>query len=375
MDFSLTEAQRDLSELTRHILSRSVTDTRLRDLDSATDRFDRTLWEELGRADVLGAALPQDVGGGGFGILEQCSVLVEMGRAVAPVPYLFSIAMATSTLARFGTREQRDRWAAPAGAGETVLTVAETEEGSPDPRTPSTRAEHVDGRWILTGAKTTVPAGPVAGLVLVPAMTHHGPAVFLVAPTDEGVTLDRQHVVDSGSAAWLELADVALTEDRILGSIGSGPQILDRLITHGTVGLCALQLGVVERALELTAEYARDRVQFGRPIGGFQAVTQRLADAYIDVEAIRLTMWQAAWLASEEIPCGTEVATAKFWAAEAGHRVAHTAVHVHGGVGIDLDHPLQRYFVAAKRNEFTLGAATTQLSHIGSALAADVLEE
>jgi alkylation response protein AidB-like acyl-CoA dehydrogenase len=135
-----------------------------------------------------------------------------------------------------------------------------------------------------------------------------------------------------------------------------------------------MQSGVIERALELTAEYAKSRVAFGRPIGSFQAVTQRLADAFVDVEAVRLTMWQAAWLLSAGAPgsadgAATEVATAKFWAAEAGHRVAHTAVHVHGGMGIDVSYPVHRYFVAAKRNEFALGGATIQLRRIGGALA------
>ncbi len=127
---------------------------------------------------------------------------------------------------------------------------------------------------------------------------------------------------------------------------------------------------MAERALELTAEHARTRVQFDRPIGSFQAVSQRLADAYVAVEAIRLTLWQAAWRVVAGLPADSEVATAKFWAAEAGHQVAHTAVHVHGGMGIDLDHPLHRYFVAAKRTEFALGGATAQLRRIGAALAA-----
>ena len=126
---------------------------------------------------------------------------------------------------------------------------------------------------------------------------------------------------------------------------------------------------MAERALELTAGYAREREQFGRAIGSFQAVAQRLADAFVDVEAIRLTLWQAAWRAVEGLPCAEEVATAKFWAAEGGHRVAHTAVHVHGGVGIDMDHPVHRYFVAAKRNEFSLGGASAQLGRLGALLA------
>jgi alkylation response protein AidB-like acyl-CoA dehydrogenase len=130
-----------------------------------------------------------------------------------------------------------------------------------------------------------------------------------------------------------------------------------------------VQLGVIERALELTAGHARSRVQFGRPIGGFQAVAQRLAVAYIVVEAVRLTMWQAAWRLSAGLPADTAVATAKYWAADAGHRVAHTAVHVHGGLGVDTSYPLHRYFTAAKHNEFALGGATAQLRRIGAALA------
>jgi alkylation response protein AidB-like acyl-CoA dehydrogenase len=110
-------------------------------------------------------------------------------------------------------------------------------------------------------------------------------------------------------------------------------------------------------------------VQFGRPIGAFQAVAQRLADAYIDVEAVRLTMWQAAWRLCAGLPADVEVATAKFWAADGGHRVAHTAVHVHGGLGIDVSYRVHRYFLAAKGNEFALGGATAQLRRIGAALA------
>ena len=219
--------------------------------------------------------------------------------------------------------------------------------------------------------KTAVFAAPLAALLLVPAATADGAAVFLVAPGDAGVTVERQQVTGGGSAGRVTLRGARLGDDRVLGSPAAGPGITEWLVAHGTVGLCALQLGVVERALELTSAYARDRVQFGRPIGSFQAVTQRLADAYIDVEAVRLTMWQAAWQLAAGLPGGTEVATAKFWAADAGHRVAHTAVHVHGGVGIDMDYPLHRYFTAAKRAEFALGGATSQLRRIGAALARD----
>lgn len=369
MDFTQTEAQRDLAMLTRKVLSDRLDNARLRDIESGQDRFDRTLWTELAGVDVLGATLPESIGGGGFGLLEQCSILIEMGRAVAPLPYLMSITAAASAIATFGDQSQRDQWARPAGAGEIVLTASLVEDGNPDPTQPTTHAQWTSQGWVVNGSKIAVAAGPIADFILVPASTDEGPVILVVAPSDEGVVLERQQVVDSDSEAWIELNNVRLDNARLLGEAGTGRRILDWLITRSTVGLCAAQLGVTERALELTAEYAGQRTQFDRPIGSFQAVSQRLADGYIDVEAIRLTMWQAAWRLSEGLSCGTAAATAKFWAADAGHRVAHTAVHVHGGVGLDLDHPLHRYFVVAKRHEFTLGAATAQLRHIGSTLA------
>ena len=189
--------------------------------------------------------------------------------------------------------------------------------------------------------------------------------VFLVEPSDAGVRVEPQRLTDFGSAGRLVLSGVTLGDDRVLGGDG----VADWLVARATAGLCAVQSGVIERALELTAEYAKSRVAFGRPIGSFQAVTQRLADAFVDVEAVRLTMWQAAWRLASGSAAAAEVATAKFWAAEAGHRVAHTAVHVHGGMGIDVTYPVHRYFVAAKRHEFALGGATAQLLRIGATLA------
>jgi alkylation response protein AidB-like acyl-CoA dehydrogenase len=374
MDFRQNEDQQELASLTRRILSDRVTEDRLREVAASGDPFDAGLWADLADAGILAAGLPGSLGGAGLGLLEHCSVLAEIGRAVAPAPYLASIVLGAGAVARFGTPDQQRQWAGPAGRGELVLTAALSEDDGDDPAAPATSAEPAagggsgPGRWRLSGVKTAVLAGTRADLLLVPAATAQGVSVFLVTPADDGVTVQPQQVT-GGSAGRVELAGVELPGDRVLGSPAAGAQITDWLVSRGTVGLCALQLGVVERALELTSAYARSRVQFGRPIGSFQAVAQRLADAYIDVEAIRLTMWQAAWRMSADLPCDTEVATAKFWAADAGHRIAHTAVHVHGGVGVDTSYPLHRYFVAAKHNEFTLGGATAQLRRMGAALA------
>ncbi|HEY0573470.1 MAG TPA: acyl-CoA dehydrogenase family protein [Pseudonocardia sp.] len=374
MDFSPTEAQADLAELTRRILADQVTQERLRKLEDGPDRFDPGLWSLLADAGVLAAALPESVGGSGFGVLEQCTVLVELGRAVAPVPYLPSIVLGAAALAEFGDDGQRERWVLPVVQGRLVLTAALESAVSgapaavPGPAGAVSAAPGEGGGWVLNGTVVAVPAGPIADLILVPAETPAGRAVFLVEPDDAGVSVARQRTVDLDSAGLLELADVALPADRVLGGVHGGAQVASWLAARATLGLCAFQLGVTERALELTAEYARTRVQFGRPIGGFQAVAQRLADAYVDVQAIRLTLWQAAWRLSTGQAADAELATAKFWAADAGHRVAHTAVHVHGGVGIDTDHPLHRYFVAAKRAEFALGGATEQLLRLGDLL-------
>jgi alkylation response protein AidB-like acyl-CoA dehydrogenase len=366
VDFVRNEAQEELAALSRRILD-GVTLERLHEAEAAGG-FDAALWADLAGAGILAAALPESAGGAGLGLLEQCSILTELGRAVAPAPYLASIGLGAGAVAAFGSAEQHRRWAEPAARGEVILTAALAEEDSDDPAAPAVRAQSAGGRWRLSGVKTAVPAGTRADLLLVPAATGGGVAVFLVEPSDAGVTVQPQQLT-GGPAARVELADADLPGSRVLGEPAAGPEITAWLAARATVGLCALQAGVTERALELTAAYARTREQFGKPIGGFQAVAQRLADAYIDVEAIRLTMWQAAWRLSAGLPADTEIAVAKFWAADAGHRVAHTAVHVHGGMGVDLSYPLHRYFTAATDNEFTLGGATTHLRRIGATIA------
>lgn len=361
MDFTESETQTELATLAKKIFTERITPARLAEIESGDDAFDGALWVNLADAGVLAAALPESLGGAGLGLLEQCSVLVEAGRAVAPVPYLASIVLAAGAITKFGTAEQQRKFAAPAGRGELVLTVAlEDEDGE-------ARAESLPrGGWKLTGVKTSVPAGPLADLMLVPATTPEGVKVFLIEPTDTGVTIERQHLTSGDSTGRVTLDGAAVPEGYVLRG---GPDAADWLEETAIVGLCAHQAGVTAKALELTAAYARTREQFGKPVGAFQAVAQRLADAYIDAEAIRLTMWQAAWRLAEGLPAAAEIATAKFWAADAGHRVAHTAVHVHGGVGIDLDSPVHRYFTAAKHNEFTLGGATPHLLRLGAALA------
>jgi 3-oxocholest-4-en-26-oyl-CoA dehydrogenase beta subunit len=353
MDFTVSEEQVELGGLARKILAER-----------------EAPWGDLAAAGVLAAGLPASLDGAGLGLLEQCSVLVEVGRSVSDVPYLASVVLGAGAVACFGTDLQRAQWARPAGRGSVVLTAALEEEDGDDPCCPSSGAvRSPDGSWVVSGVKTAVPHAPRADVFLVPCASAEGVLVFLVSPSDAGVTVEPQALTSFAAAGRLVLDSVVLDDSRVLGM---GSDVAGWLVRRATVGLCAMQVGVLERALELTAEHARTRVQFGRPIGAFQAVAQRLADAYIDVEAVRLTMWQAAWVlasGSSGLELDVAVATAKFWAADAGHRVAHTTVHVHGGLGIDVSYPVHRYFVAAKGNEFALGGATAQLRRIGAVLA------
>jgi alkylation response protein AidB-like acyl-CoA dehydrogenase len=371
MDFDPTPEMADAAALAAGILADRCTQTRLREVEATGTRFDPELWTQLGAAGLLGLPLPEDAGGSGLGLLELCSVLVEVGRAVAPVPAAWHVPSAMA-LARFAPPARQRQWLPRAVAGEVVLTTALSEDRAFAPDRPTTTADRDGERWVLSGAKTVVPAGTIADLFLVPADSPAGTAVFLVRPDDVGVTVEPQVLNDGDTVARLELTGVSLDDDRVLGSDPAERAQVSRWLTPRLmVALCAQQLGVVEEALALTAGYARTREQFGRPIGSFQAVSQRLADGYIDVQGARLTLWQAAWRLAEGLPADVEVASAKLWAADTGHKLAHTAVHVHGGVGIDLEGPAHRYFTAAKRHELALGGGTEQARHIGRALAAD----
>lgn len=361
MDFTRTEAAQDLSGLVGTIVDSVCTPEHQRELDAQDQRFDKALWRKLIDADILSTAAPESVGGGGFGALEQSAILTALGRQIAAVPYLESVVLGAGALARFAPAGLQREWAAPAVAGDRVLTVALDGELGQGP----VRAARSGDGFRLTGNRTQVPFGPVADAFLVPAETDSGTRVFLVTPQDRGVSVTALETTGMNSSGELDLAGVEVGADRVAGDA----EVLTWMTTRRAVGCAAYQLGVLERALELTAEYARSREQFDRPIGSFQAVSQRLADDYIDIKGLRLTCEQASWRLSEDLPADSEVATAAFWAAEAGHRVAHTTVHVHGGVGIDTDHPVHRYFITAKQTEFALGGATAQLRIIGRDLA------
>jgi 3-oxocholest-4-en-26-oyl-CoA dehydrogenase beta subunit len=428
MDFDLTDEQQAIIDVAAKLLGDKATPDAIRAVEHADDlRFDRGLWSAMADAGLLGLAVPAEHGGAGLGVLELCLVLEEVGRRTAPVPALAALAFGGLPVARWGTAEQRAGLLPGLVAGTTVLTAALVEP-SGDPAQPTTAARRVgdageregdparltttggegdparrptttggegdparlttdggegggegDGEaggggedeWVLDGVRTNVPAGLIADVIVVPATTDGGDvALFLVPANAPGVERVRQDTTTGTPQAQVRLDGVRLGAGAVLGAIDDGTA-LRWTLEHATVGICAVMAGLTAEAVRITGEYTTGREQFGRSIATFQAVGQRAADAYVDAQAVRLTMLQAAWRLGAGMPADREVAVAKYWAAAGGQRVVHAASHLHGGVGVDRDYPLHRYFLLAKELELSLGGAHRQLLRLGGILAAE----
>ena len=363
MDFTFTPESDEAVALVRSILGEQCSPAMLKALETQGDRYDLDVWNTLADAGLLSLSLAEQWGGAGLGLVDACPVIVECGRALAPAPVATHIA-AAQLVAELGSDEQQHLWLFGAATGERRFSAAVAEDLAFAPALPQVRAVRRGESWALTGTKTLVRAAAHSDAILVTANTDDGVGVFLVEALADGMEIADQHTSDRDRAGLVTFAD---TTAELVGSLDGST--VTRLHDLLAVTSCAELLGITEGALALTASYATTREQFGRPIGTFQGVRHRLADGHIDVLGQRLTLWQAVWRVAEGLPDTTEVAPALLWAADAAHRVAHTAVHVHGGVGIDLDGEAHRYFTAAKRWEFTFAGATAQALTIGRALA------
>ena len=372
MDFSLSEEQSAVVESAVKLFEGHLSDERRLEVAAGSPGFDRELWAALAGANLLGLAVPEEYGGSGLGFGELSVLLEEAGRAAAPVPLWASLVLGALPVTEFGTAEQKERLLRPLVAGDLVVTAALTEPGT-EPERPLTTARPVESGWLLDGTKICVPAGTVAGTLLVPARVGEGVGVFIVPATAEGVLVTPEMTTADVPEAHIELNGVRVGPDDVLGGPEAGEEILAWLRLRATSGLCSLMAGTCQAAIKLTAGYAVTRKQFDRAIATFQAVGQRAADAYVDAEAVSITARQAAWRISAGHPAEEQVAIAKFWAADGGQRVVHSAQHIHGGIGVDRTYPLHRYFLAAKQIELTLGGATANLLRLGAMMAAETV--
>jgi acyl-CoA dehydrogenase len=345
MDFTFDETQDAVRDLAAQIFQGQASVERVKEVEASEERVDRRLWAELAKADLLGLSLPEASGGGGLGMVELALVLREQGRVVAPVP-LVSTVVAAMAIAEHGTAEQQAAWLPGVIAGDVVLGLALD-------RHPATAPVTASGDR-LTGIVRSVPYGHLADRVLVWASD----GVYLVDPA----AAERQVAVatDRSKVAHLTFDG---TPAEPLGDIAGW--LLDRYRT----GLAAIQVGVCEAALAMTAEYTSTRQQFGRPLSTNQGVALRAADAFIDIRAIDATLWQAAWRIDEGLDATKAAMVAKWWASDGGQRVVHATQHLHGGMGADIDYPIHRYFLWGKTIEQTLGGPALQLAALGRELA------
>jgi alkylation response protein AidB-like acyl-CoA dehydrogenase len=367
MDFTFSEDQQALGKIARELFARGATTDRLVEIETADTRHDPALWKDLANADLLGIALPESVGGSGHGFLELAILLAEVGWSVAPVPAYATLALGADAIVRYGSAEQHQRHLPDVVAGNRILTAGLTEPGRSDVTAPATTARRDGPRWRLDGVKELVPAAQIADALVVSAVADDGDVgLFVLDAHAPGADVAPVATTGGQPHADVTLDGAAVSAQDRLGVPGNGTTMLQEVNDRALVALCAVQVGVTDRALRIAATYTGEREQFGRPIGSFQAVQQRMADAFIDVAAIRWTTWHAAWLLTEGRPATREALIAKFWAAEAGMRVVATAQQVHGGIGIDISYPLFRYFLWAKHNELAMGSATAQLARLGS---------
>ncbi|MGQ4359782.1 acyl-CoA dehydrogenase family protein [Streptomyces sp. SAS_272] len=389
MDFTFTEEQQAAAEAARGVFAGVAPDgvpsPALTQGAAVADDLDRDLWTKLAAADLLSLLLDETSGGAGLDAVALCLVLREAGKVLARVPLLETSA-AAATVQAYGRPELRSALLAGAGRGEIVLTVAASGRTGHDAAELAVTARRddpsgapandagSDGTWVLDGVQTAVPWAYEADHILVPAHTADDRSVLaVVARGQEGVELAPQISTTGERLAELRLESARIPARDVITADGAWDWLRALLAT----GTCALALGLGDRVLAMTSDYAGKREQFGHPIASFQAVAVQTADRYIDLRAMEVTLWQAAWRIASgtagALPASGDVALAKIWASEGVRRIVQTAQHLHGGFGADVDYPLHRYHAWAKHLELSLGPAAAHEEALGDLLAAHPL--
>jgi acyl-CoA dehydrogenase len=378
MEFTFNEEQRAVQEAAEGLFGGLVTPERVQQVESTEDRFDRDLWAQLAQADLLGLPLPEAHGGGGFGMVELALVLEAQGRSVALVPLWATLVLGALPVAEFGSDGLQAALLPGVVTGDTVLTAALADVagdiavgGAGRPSVTATPA--ADG-ITLSGTAFAVPFAHVADRVLIPASLDGGVVVAVVDPTASGVTVERATTTNREIHPHLHLDGITVATGDLLagGDPARGPEVLSWMLNRAWTGLCALQVGVTEAAVTQTAAYLNTREQFGRPLSTFQGTMLRAADAAIDTESIRVTMWQAAWRLDHDLDADLAVSVASWFAAEAGQRAVFATQHLHGGMGADISYPIHRYFLWGKQIELLLGPPSGQLARLGRQLVGEL---
>ncbi len=359
MNFAFSEEQEELRRITRQFLESKSPETEVRRLMETTEGYDPAVWSQM--ANELGLqslVIPEEYGGQGFTYVELTVVLEEMGRALLAAPFYSTVVLATNAILHSGDEAAKKELLPGIASGETIATLALTEpNGKWDLSGVEATATRDGDSWTIDGTKMFVLDGHVADLIVVAARTGEGLSLFSVAGDAAGLTRTPLATMDqTRKQAKLEFAGVPAT---LIGTDGGADEVLGRVLDLAVVALAAEQVGGAQKVLDMSVEYAKDRVQFGRPIGSFQAIKHKCADMLLEVESAKSAAYYAAWCAAElndELP---EVAClAKAYCSEAYFHSAAENIQIHGGIGFTWEHPAHLYFKRAKSSELLFGDPT-----------------
>ncbi len=359
MNFAFSEEQEELRRTVRSFLEQKSPESEVRRLMETTEGYDPSVWKQMGeQLGLQGLAIPEEFGGSGYSYVELGVVLEEMGRALLCAPYFSTVVLAANTLLHCGDESAQKEYLPGIASGETIATLAFTEpSGRWDADGIQMTASGSGDSWTLDGEKMFVIDGHTADLLLVAARTGAGISLFAVPADASGVTRTPLSTMDqTRKQAKVEFSG---TPARLIGADGAGWDTLDRVLDLAAVGLAAEQVGGAQKCLEMSVEYAKVRVQFGRPIGSFQAIKHKCADMLLEVESAKSAAYYAMWAASElndELPVVASLA--KAYCSDAYFHAAAENIQIHGGIGFTWEHPAHLYFKRAKSSELLLGDPT-----------------
>jgi alkylation response protein AidB-like acyl-CoA dehydrogenase len=367
MDFALSAEQELLKKEARHFLDTECPKKVVKEVEASEAGYSPAIWKKMAELGWLGLILPEQYGGVGGNLVDLAMLFEELGRAACPSPMFSTVALGVLPILEAGSEEQKQRLLPGVAKGDLILTLALTEpEADYRPGYIATQASTVQDGFAINGVKLFVPNAHMADYLLVVARTGEGGAdgeglsVFIVERGSSGLGLTPLVSISPDRQFEVAFGNVPSSPGSVLGELHRGWPLVESTLRKATAIICAETVGVMQKALEMTADYTSTRIQFDRPIGSFQAVQHRLADMMTDVEGARWTSYQAVQYLDQGRAAAREVAIAKAWTSDACQRVAYAAQHLHGGVGMDLDYDLHFYFRWAKALELSLGTAPVQ---------------
>jgi alkylation response protein AidB-like acyl-CoA dehydrogenase len=367
MDFGFNEEQEMLRATARKFLENECTSEFVRKRMEEPAGVTPEFWTKLAEQGWLGLIYPEEYGGSGLGFVDLTVLMEEMGRAVMPGPFFSTVLLGGLTILEAGSAAQKKEWLAKIASGEAKATLAWTEPNARwDAAGVTTTAKAAGKGFTLSGTKLFVPDAHLADVIVVVARTKEGKSaedgvsLFLVPKGAKGLEVKLLPSMDqTRKICEVKLTDVAVPAEGLLGAQDGGWAPLRRVVERATVALCAEMCGGAQRVLDMTTEYAKIRIAFGKPIGSYQGVKHRAADMLVDVENAKSLTYYAAWAVDENVPEASLAASmAKAYTSDAYRKTAGAGIQLHGGIGFTWEHDLHLYFKRAKSSEFTFGDAT-----------------